>query len=387
MVKHCRIRNMKFIKGHLKLTIKLSIILLLVVILVLFLLLKMNKGIAEWWTTHFVKGYLNFFGHITKYVPFSITEIVMLGVIILSILFFLFCLIYLFKKKFNKSLHSVLNLTLTLLTVITLYQVIAEMAYNREPVNVPLYENKVEKTEFRKVIEHYIADLNECCDHLEFKSNGDLIEPISHQELNKLLEEEYKKYPNDYLLNFSTFAKPMATSFIYREFHITGVTFMPTAEANVNTMNVSSGKPFTYAHELAHTKGAMREEDADLIASYITLNSDSYYLRYSGYYYTIGSLLNLARYTGNESDYQEVVSMIDSRFLLNNKFCNEYWSKHNSWAKFANWWNNLYLKISGEKDGTDSYGDDTPSIDPSKQEITSFSSYQKLYFYFYYQNL
>ena len=375
---------MKFIKSHLKLFIKLLVLTLLAVILVTFIILKNNKGICEWWTSHFVKAYLNAFGHMTKWIPFSVTEIVMLGVIVLVILFTVFCLIYLFKRKFNKSLHSVINVALVLLSVITLYQVTAEMAYNREPVDVPLYNKKVEKEEFRTVIEYFIDDLNDCCNHLEFKEDGDLKEPISHKELNALLEEEYKKYPSEYLLSFTTSTKPMLSSFIYREFHITGVTFMPTGEANVNTMNVASGKPFTYAHELAHTKGAMREEDADLVAAYITLHSEDYYLRYSGYYYTISSLLNLARYTGNEDDYKEVVNLLDARFIKNISFNNEYWKKHNSWANFANWWNNIYLKISGENKGTDSYGDDTPTIDPEKKEIKSFSSYQKLYFSLYY---
>ena len=375
---------MKFFKTHLKLCIKLIVIVLLLSVLVLFILLKMNKDVCEWWTSHFVKAYLNFFGHITKWIPFSITEIVMLGVIVLSLVFLVFCLIYLFKKKYNNSLHSVLNLSLVLLSVITLYQITAEMAYNRKPVDVPLYNNQVEKTEFRKVVEHFVKDLNECCDHLEFKEDGDLVEPISHKELNALLEEEYKKYPSEYLLDFTTSTKPMLSSIIYREFHITGVTFMPTAEANVNTMNVASGKPFTYAHELAHTKGAMREEDADLVAAYITLHSENYYIRYSGYYYTIGSLLNLCNYTGKDTDYKEVVAKLDPRFIKNISFNSQYWATHNSWSKIANWFNNLYLKISGEKEGTDSYGDDTPTIDPEKKEIKSFSSYQKLYFSLYY---
>ena len=236
---------MKFIKGHPKLFIKLVVITLLLLILIIFLILKTNKDICEWWTTHFVKGYLNFFGHLTKWIPFSLTEIVMLGVIILSIVFLVFCLIYLFKKKFNKSLHLVLNLTMVLLSVFSLYQITAEMAYNRKPLEIDLYEEKVEKTEFRKVIEYFIKDLNECCDHLEFKEDGDLIESISHKELNTVLEEEYAKYPNEYLLNFTTSTKPMVSSIIYREFHITGVTFMPTAEANINTMNVAAGKPMT----------------------------------------------------------------------------------------------------------------------------------------------
>lgn len=373
-----------YFKNHLKLFIKLIVISVLVTIFVLFLILKTNSDICEWWTTHFVNGYLNVFGHITKWIPFSLTEIVMVGVIILSIVFLVFCLIYLFKKKYHRSLHFALNLALVLFTVITLYQVTAEMAYNRKRLDLNLYENQVEKEDFREIIEYYINDLNDCCDHLEFNEDGSLIEPMSHQELNAKLEEEYAKLDTEYLLNFTTSTKPMITSFIYREFHITGLTFMPTAEANVNYLNVSSGKPFTYAHELAHTKGAMREEDADLIAAYITLHSDSYYLRYSGYYYTFGSLLYLADYTGVETDKAELYDMISDKFYKNNSYCHNYWMEHNSWAKFANWWNNLYLKFSGENEGTGSYGDDDPTVDPGEHKIIYFSSYQKLYFSIYY---
>ena len=373
-----------YFKKYLKLFIKLIVISVLVTIFILFLILKTNSDICEWWTTHFVSGYLNVFGHITKWIPFSLTEIVMIGVIVLSIVFLVFCLIYIFKKKYSRSLHFLLNLSLVLFSVLTLYQLTAEMAYNRHRPDIKLYEKQVEKTEFRSIIEYYINDLNECCDHLEFDENGNLIEPMSHQELNAKLEEEYSKYPSEYLLNFTTSTKPMVTSFMYREFHITGITFMPTAEANVNYLNVSSGKPFTYAHELAHSKGAMREEDADLIAAYIMLHSDSYYLRYSGYYYTIGSLLYLADYTGVETDKAELYAMINDKFFANNRYCRDYWNNHNSWASFANWWNNLYLKFSGESEGTDSYGDDDPTIDPSSKEITNFSTYQKLYFAIYY---
>ncbi len=367
-----------------KTIVKLIVLGVLLTIFVLFIILKTNVGVAEWWTTHFVNFYLNVFGHITKYIPFSITEVVMVGVIFLSIVFLVFCLIYLFKKKFYRSLQMLLNLSLVVLSVFTLYQVTAEMAYNREKLNLNLYENKVEKTEFRSVIEYFIKDLNECCEHLEFKDNGDLIEPMSHQELNKQLEEEYKKLDTKYLLNFTTSTKQMMTSFLYREFHITGVTFMPTAEANVNYMNVASGKPFTYAHELAHTKGSMREADADLIAAYITLHSDSYYLRYSGYYYTIGSLLSLADYTGVENEYNSLASTIDLRFFKNCQFNSDYWKAHNMWSDFANWVNDIYLKISGVKEGTENYGDNKPKVDPGTKEITSFSSYQKLYFSLYY---
>lgn len=320
-----------------------------------------------------------------KYMPFSLTELILMILLIISLIFLVSCIVYLFKRKFRRSLHRLLNVAIVAMSVLTLYQVTAEMAYNREPLNLPLYQEKVEKEEFLDIIEYFIDDVNECCEHLEFKENGDLVEPYALPDLNRELLKDYEVYEGDYLFKFTTYTKPMISSFMYREFHITGVTFMPTAEANVNTMNVAAGKPFTCAHELAHTKGAMREEDADLVAAYITLQSSDYYVRYSGYYYTIASLLSLANYSGVEDAYSTMTSNLHPNFIKNLRFNRAYWDKHNSWQKFASWWNDIYLKLSGEKQGTDSYGDNTPTVDPGTKEITSFSSYQKLYFSLYYK--
>lgn len=374
-----------FISNHKKLIAKLVVLSILLIVFILFLILKNNQGVCEWWTRNFAKTYLYAFGNMNKYMPFSLTELIMMILIIISLVFLISCIVYLFKVKLSRALHQVLNVLIVAMSVLSLYQVTAEMAYNREPLKLPLYEEKVEKEEFLDIIEHFINDVNECCNHLEFKEDGDLVEPYSLDELNRQLAKDYEIYEGDYLFNFTTYTKPMLSSFIYREFHITGVTFMPTAEANVNTMNVAAGKPFTSAHELAHTKGAMREEDADLVAAYITLNSSDYYVRYSGYYYTFSSLLSLANYSGVEDAYTTMTSKLHTKFIKNLRFNRAYWDKHNSWQKFASWWNDIYLKISGEKEGTDSYGDNTPTVDPGTREITSFSNYQKLYFSLYYK--
>lgn len=377
---------MKFIKSHLKLSIKLLVLSLLIIGLILFIILKMNPDICEYWTQTFVKWHVFVFGAVNMYLPFSLTEIIVIGLVVLAIVFLVFCLIHLFKKRRAKSLHAFLNVAIIIFSLVTMYQVTAEMAYNRHPVDTPLYQQKVDKTDFKTIINYFIDDLNECCNHLTFSEDGNLVEPYDFFVLNDQLKLEYEKYPKGYLFDFTTRCKPMATSFLYREFHITGVTFLPLGEANINYMNVSAGKPFTFAHELAHTKGAMREGDADLVATYITLNSNDYYIRYSGYYYTFGSLFNLANYTGVAGDYSELYNRLDARFINNIKYNNAYWKEHSLGVQFAEWWNNLYLIISGQKEGTDSYGDHGGSTDPSTHEIKTFSNYQKLYFYLYYKD-
>ena len=378
---------MKFFKSHVKFTVKLIILSVLVLLFILFIILKLNPDIAEFWSSTFVKYYLVVVGTITKVLPFSLTEIYAIAFVVLIGIFVVLCLVYLFKKHFIKSLDTLLTVGIMVFSVLSSYQMTAEMMYNRKKVEVPMYNQWVEKDKFKEIVNYFIDDLNYCCDQLEFEADGNLVMPYDIDTLNTLIEKEYRKFNSDYLFDFTVKNKPMTLlSWLYVEFHITGVTYIPLAEPNINIMNVNAGKGFTACHEIAHTKGAMREEDADLVASYITLHSSNPYLRYSGYYYTIGSLLTLGRYTGVEGDYSELYARLDSRFKSNLSYNSKYWKEHNKAKDFANYWNDLYLKISGQNKGSSSYGDSETVVNPTTKEITSFSDYQKLYFEIYYSN-
>ena len=368
---------------------KLIILAVIIIFFVILLLLKMNSGIAEEWTKGFARWYESTIGVIFKWVPFSLTEVVFLILIITGITLIVKIIISFATARPLRALSKFLSILIMVASVVALYQATAEMAYNRNPLPVTVYEEKVEKTEFRKINEYFIADLNKVTADLKFDDEGEVKSPYSLGEMNDLLAEEFKRMDdpayNGYFTEFTTRVKPMATSFFYRELHITGLTFMPTTEANINYLNVKGLKPFTYAHEIFHTKGVMKEEDADFMALYLMLTSSNSYFRYSGYYFSIGSLLKLAQYTGVDSDYKEVYAQINNNFKGDQAYGSKYWSDHNAFADFGNWWNDLYLKISGEKEGTKSY-DDTPTVvDPTKKEITSFSLYQKLYFKLYYE--
>ena len=378
---------MKFktwIINHKLLFIKLCILSFLIIVWILFILFKLNPDICETWTNSFIKAHVIFQASLNSLLPFSVTELIMIPIFVIGIIYLLFCLIELFRKRWSRSLHHILNVLLIVFGIVATYQVTCEMAYNRHEARLPLYQEKVEKSEFRKIVDYFISDLNMICEDLEFTSDGNLIEPYSLSELNTKISEEFNALKSDYLFEYTTTVKPMITSFLYREFHITGVTFMPFGEANVNYLNVNSCKPFTVAHELAHTKGAMREGDADLFAAYVTLHSADPYIRYSGYTYTFGSLLDLLNYTGVKDEYREAYFTTSTKYQSNNNFNYNYWKSHNAWGNFAKWINDIYLKLSGQDKGTDSYGDSGSEVDETTKEIKSFSVYQKLYFDIYY---
>lgn len=144
------------------------------------------------------------------------------------------------------------------------------------------------------------------------------------------------------------------------------------------------------AHEISHSKGVNREDDANLVALYICLNSDDDFIRYSGYYNGILSFLDAYNTTFRKS-YRDKYPLRDEIYREYNVLYN-FWNSHDLLAKIGNFYNNIFLKINGNKNGTDDYNDssdkvDTGEVDNDGQQIiiiTDYSPYQKLFFSLYF---
>jgi hypothetical protein len=192
----------------------------------------------------------------------------------------------------------------------------------------------------------------------------------------------------NYFTTYSTRIKPLLTSFLYREFHITGVHFAPSTEATINTLIPDALIPFTMAHELAHAKGVMREEDANLVALYVCLQSEDPYLQYSAYFHSFYALLNLSRYIGDDGAYHRLYQTLSPSIRADYQYQGAYWSDYDFLDDLARWVNDTYLKIFGN-DGVSSYVDVPVIITIQDGEntidvIETFSPYQQLFFYQYF---
>ena len=362
-------------------------ILLFTIFLIVINVLKNNAYFAEFWTINVARPINNIVGHISSFIPFSLTEFFFINLFLLIIMFLVFFIVYLKKKKVISATNQLLNIAFTILLTISCYTFSCGLAYNRLPLPIVL-NNEGNKEEYLDVINYYTDDLNSCTSQLSFKSSGDVISPYSFKQINKLVQDAYHILDgNNYYASFTSSSKKMLSSFIYREFQITGVTFSPFNEANINTLNVTCDIPFTIAHELAHTKGVMREEDANFLATYVLLKSDNYYLRYSAYMRTYYQILSVASYTDNKDDYAIIYQSIAENFLKNQSYNKQYWKDHDALEKISTFFNNLYLKVSGEKEGVASYEGGTYYHYDEEEKKLIPSKYQKLYFSIYYGEL
>ena len=373
-------------KKYLSTIIRGAIILLLVIALIVFAILKTNPAICEAWT----RGFSRFIGLVsstlTGWIPFSLTEISFIILALGLIALLVIAIIELKRKKWRASINRTFEIAAILLLSFNLYTVSCEFAYNRHEMPLPYYENEVAREEHVNIYNYFANDVNLCISELEFKESGEVKSNMSLSALAKEVKKAYKIIEgNDYFASHFGGVKPMLSSFIYREFQITGVTYSPLGEANINTLNTDTNLPLTVAHELAHTKGVMREDDANKLAFYVCLNSEHPYLRYSAYsayFYQIEAMATSYYLTDEEK--ANLVS-IETTLYKTRNYEYQFWQKHDLLGDIGDWINDLYIKSSGVKEGTTSYsGGTTYEHDPLTSKLIP-SLYQKLFFDKYYR--
>jgi len=376
----------KGIKIEKPLLVKLIVLASLLLIIIILALLRNYRDFCENYSKTVVRFYSIVFGHISSFFPFSIFELFVIGTIVYAVAWIVFFIINTKRNGIKKSYHMILRLGIIVMSILTTYQATAGMEYARKGVDIPLHTELIENPkDYREICFEFLDDFNYCASQLEFNENGSVVAPYSDDELIAQLTDEYKKLDSDYFHGYTPKAKPMyLTGWAYRMLSISGVTFVPTVEANYNVLNPDGYKPFTIAHELAHVKGAMPEENANLVAAYICLNSEDPYIRYSGYNVTFWSLSSLVQATNVEEDIRDFYASIDFRIYRNNSYENKYWADHAVFDKISDWINDLYLKMNNDV-GTVSY---TDNIDTTKTDtefiINSYSRYQALYMWIYF---
>ena len=370
----------------------LACLLTMILLTCLFSILKTNPVIAEAWTRGFGQFYFSVVAPMVSWFPLSVTEIYYITIGIIIFICIIKLIRFFIKRQPVSAVKKIIKIANIIVGTLLTYTVTFEFGYQRNPVDLPFYEEKVDNSEFKDIYNYFASDLNYCISMLEFTEEGDLVVNKSIREISELVEKSYDIIESDYFFKTTVHAKPMMSSVIYRELQITGLTFAPFGEANVNYLATSIELPVTIAHEIAHTKGVMRENEANQVAFYVCLNSDDVYVRYSAYalYFYQMSILTSSSYMSKEDRLNLIVP--GYKYSLSRQYASKYWKDHDLMRKIGDWFNNLYIKSSGDPAGTESYtgGTESSSGDPTPQdpELLTLvpSQYQKLFFEKYYRN-
>lgn len=338
-----------------------------VIFLAVFLFLRSSSEMCEYITNNISVKINAFASSVSDNVSFSVFEVFVILAILLVVAFIISLIVTLVKKKF----HIAIRLTCLMVSICCLfgsyYILVAGFAYNREPIG-EFYSDGMEYYDFYDVVKYFKSDYDYVAEKMERDEKGLSICPYTLEELSELLKTECQRLGDDYNVDGVFSVKPMKVfSQFMSDSGITGITFMPTGDCGVNILQPSVGVTFTAMHEMMHSIGIMRENEANAMSCYLLISSDNEYLRYCGYFGYYGYLLRALSLNYEESEYNAV--RVSDAVRLETVEYNNYWAKQSSvFDKIGSFFNDLYLKLSGQKDGTGSYTEPTISGGVEKEE-------------------
>lgn len=188
--------------------------------------------------------------------------------------------------------------------------------------------------------------------------SGDLIAESVHA-----MEAMGQQY--DRLSGYYVTPKYLKCSEFFSQQYIMGYYFPFSMEANINSVMYITNVAPTVCHELAHTKGFIFENDANMIGYLACIQSDDTFLQYCGYLSVLNYVNNDFYKSVNKSTYKKHVR-INDRVADDNVFLTrEDWQavekkaavKTSTVKKVSNNFLNTNLKLNGVDEGIQQYNE------------------------------
>ena len=303
---------------------------LLALSVLLLLLARFCPGFGEFYAGQIFPGLSFAFQHLTEQLPFSLSEVCFTA-LIFALLAWLVYGITTCRKN-----HALLALFRTLLlllpAVLLLFCLGIGINYSRdsftETYNLDIQESSQSELESLCLLLMDQAAMD--IPFLEQDENGvSLTTPQMEADCRSAMKKLGETYPtlDRYYgrLKASLYSRALSIG------HITGFFSPFTMEAHYNKEIVAFTLPYTFCHELAHTVGYAREEEACFISYLACLGSDEATLRYSGSLVALTYSLN-AYYANSTPDayaalYGHLQEQIKNDFTANRDFWAQYQGK------------------------------------------------------------
>ena len=297
---------------------------------------------------------------LTNIFPFSVAEGLILSIPVLFVTILVTC-IRITNRDYRRGIRFIVSLASVLSLMYSLFVVTTIVAYNGSTLakKLGLSEEPVSVSELRTTAEYMIERMNEDLDEVSFRYAGASSMPYSVSEMNKKLLDAYDSLSDkyDFIPRLASRVKQICLSEPMTYTHLSGMYTYYTGEANLNINFPDYNLPFTAAHELAHQRGILPENEANFVAFLVCAQSEDPYIRYSGYL-NMYEYLNSALYSASYDTFAEVYSSLDARVRYEMISYNEFFDKYreNVAADVSSALNDNYLKAQGQEAGEKSYG-------------------------------
>ena len=328
---------------------------------ILYLIFRLSPVFSDWFNGNVSSIGRRLLSYLTVWLPFSAAEllILLLPVILVALI------VIGYRSCDDDSARSLwiyaakLSSLLCVIWVIFVWNFAAGYSGTTLDRRLGLERTEVSAQELHQTALILSEQMQELSDEILFPNQeGSSAMPYSYNEMNQKLMAAYDKYAETHAFPDHSYSriKPIMLSGLMSYTHITGVYTFFTGEANVNVHFPDYTVPFTAAHELAHQRGVAREDEANMIAFLVCMESDDAYIRYS-------ALLNVyeyvasALYSADKTLYASVYQTLSPAVIREEQAYARFFEKYsdNALAKISETTNDIYLQSQGATAGTRSY--------------------------------
>ncbi len=308
----------------------------------------------------YISGPLRFLlAQITNIFPFSLAEA---AIILIPLILFL-SIRYIWRYRCNTSRS-------TFVTIVCIFSIasmflssfvlVFSAGYRGRELDekLGLYAGPVSKEDLYNSAQLLVKEINDLVPDINYSSDDFSKMPYSFNEMNDKLIEAYDKFSkkHGFINSFYSRLKPVLLSEAMSYAHITGIYTFFTGESNLNIGFPDYTVPYTAAHELAHQRGIAREDEANMIAFLVCMESDDTYIRYCAYLnmyeYVASALYKADKSLFKKADANLYKSVYNEQVAYS-KFFDKYEKSVTSQVSGAV--NNVYLQSQGTQ-GRVSYG-------------------------------
>ena len=329
------------------------ILLVLSICLVFVIEIFKNKhDIIEFYYSKNLYSCLSYFYMILfSWVPFSIGDVVYVGIIT----FLVALVIILFKNIFRKNWQVVkvkaLQLICSLLLLYCLFYFNWGLNYFRYtiPEKYGLNMSDLSEDDHLTLLESYIAKANDLRKDLPLSG-------LNKRGVKQDIEEivRHDTIFEDFLIKSQIHIKNPISSKLISYFTVSGYFNPFTLEAHINEEVPLAGYPFTVAHELAHQQGVGFEDECNFIAFEQLKDSKDKWYAYSAYFSAIQYLFQPL--FGDEKLVKKYKDMLSPEVLSDLREEREFWMSYMGWVdKISGVFYDNYLKHNNQPEGINRY--------------------------------
>ncbi|MBP3273072.1 MAG: DUF3810 domain-containing protein [Ruminococcus sp.] len=313
------------------------------------------------------------FAFLTEKLSFSLGEIlIIIGLAILPVSLVIFILLMLIKRKDNDFKRRLKRFYRLFYAWVLVYVLLTEtlncFVLYHTPTAAELLkypQDKYTPAQLEQLAEYLVVKTNDASMRVTRDDEGRYVRTT---DLDKTAKESMKnlskKIPQ--LSGYYTTPKPVKNSFFMSQQYLMGIYFPFTMEANYNSEMYPLNTPDTVCHELAHTKGFIREDEANFIAFLACDASDDDEYRYSGYIRALRYVIDKCEENCSEDTVSHLYSMLSDGVRIDMSANSEYWQQvqesdeglfdSEKVAEVSDKAMEASLKLNGVEDGKKSYG-------------------------------